>query len=157
MGQQVTFRNERGRQLPRPYWRVAHARMTAIRTMEIASTIQFWKFAPHKMNCFTSQPSTGFPSSREAIKKSYFCFPGNWGKSAPYRFRFGMRSFKRLRPGPSSTRKYLSANFPSRLWSGPPQLRQVKGRSCVGGASTRTTLYSASQVGHRKLVASVIK
>ena len=45
----------------------------------------------------------------------------------------------------------LEASFPSRLLSGPPQLRQVNCLSCVGGASMRTTLYSASQFWHRKI------
>jgi len=56
-------------------------------------------------------------------------------------------------PDPS-VRKYLSANLPSRLCSGPPQLRQSNCRSCCeGGDSTRTTLYSASQFGHRNFAA----
>jgi len=56
-------------------------------------------------------------------------------------------------PDPS-VRKYLSANLPSRLCSGPPQLRQSNCRSrCEGGDSTRTTLYCASQFGHRNLAA----
>ena len=56
-------------------------------------------------------------------------------------------------PDPS-VRKYLSANLPSRLCSGPPQLRQSNWRSCCeGGDSTRITLYSASQFEHRNLAA----
>jgi hypothetical protein len=47
------------------------------------------------------------------------------------------------------TKKYLSRKPPSRPRSGPPQLRQVISRSVVGpgGASIRTTLYSAPQLG----------
>jgi hypothetical protein len=47
------------------------------------------------------------------------------------------------------TKKYLRRKPPSRPQSGPPQLRQVISRSVVGpgGASTRTTLYSAPQLG----------
>ena len=42
----------------------------------------------------------------------------------------------------------MSANFPSRFRMGAPQLRQINCRSYSAGASTRTTLYFASQVGH---------
>lgn len=49
-------------------------------------------------------------------------------------------------------KKYLKRKAPSRPRSGPPQLRQTISRSVVGpgGASVRTTSYSASQVGHLK-------
>lgn len=52
------------------------------------------------------------------------------------------------------TRKYFNANMPSRLRSGPPQPRQstCSRRSWFGGASTRTSSYSASHVGHWNLV-----
>ena len=50
------------------------------------------------------------------------------------------------------TKKYLRRKAPSRPGSVPPQLRQVISRSVVGpgGASARTTSYSAPQFGHLK-------
>ena len=49
-------------------------------------------------------------------------------------------------------KKYLKRKAPSRPGSGPPQLRQTISRSVVGpgGASIRTTSYSAPRVGHLK-------
>jgi hypothetical protein len=52
-----------------------------------------------------------------------------------------------------SAGKYFSANLPSRLRSGPPQLRQSNSRSFFGGVATRTNLYGASQVGQWNAIA----
>ena len=62
----------------------------------------------------------------------------------------------RARRGFSSMRKYFNACSPSRDCSGPPQPTQANAASGVGGASTGTTRYWASQFGHWNLVASVM-
>src|ERR1700722_5772237 len=64
--------------------------------------------------------------------------------NSPYRRYLRPRFGRRCAP---SAGKYFSANLPSRLRSGPPQLRQSNSRSCSGGDSARTNLYGASQVG----------
>jgi hypothetical protein len=55
------------------------------------------------------------------------------------------------------TKKYLGRKAPSRPRSRPPQLRQVISRSVVGpgGASARTTSYSARSWGHLKFAGNV--
>src|SRR5215469_12125667 len=53
------------------------------------------------------------------------------------------------------TRKYFNTALPSRPWSGPPQDLHVISRNFSGDvASTRTTLYSASQFGHLRKATS---
>jgi hypothetical protein len=76
--------------------------------------------------------------------------------TSPAHCHFGFRPRAGRRP--IAPRKYLSANLPSRLRSGPPQLRQrtCSTLSCEGGASTRTSLYCSSQFGHRNWVDSGI-
>jgi hypothetical protein len=67
--------------------------------------------------------------------------------------KLDLRPFLRPASLPSLTRKYFSTNFPARLLSGAPQLRQVRCLSrLLGGACTRTSLYSAWQVEHSNLV-----
>ena len=57
-------------------------------------------------------------------------------------------NIERAAAGGSSARKYLITKAPSRAASGPSHLRQVTSRCFTpGAASTRTTLYFASQCG----------